>query len=367
MAGVILLMTAAFVSAQTLYKIESVNSGKVIDVYINSLDEGADICQSDWNGGLNQQWTLQDVGDGLSKIVSARSGMIMGVLGAYVDEETPVVQLNYNGGGNQHWRIEDIGDGRCIIVRSDTGSVIDVYGRSMDEGVNICQTAWAGEYSQQWRLIPVGEVQPVTGDSITFSANPVTGLSYEVYANNVQNAVRVLFPTWTDANGQDELVWHEGEYDAANNRWKSRVDLGAHNEESGSYTTYVYAMGANGEWHHLFGATVEVVLQKMPTCDSLASSVGLYTNRNGTEIYKIYAYNVKNASSVYCYTEAMGQSRFSGGVYNASMNCWEFSVDLNDYGYKEYWINTYFLSTVYATDANGDSYSLGEVNVNVDI
>uniref|UniRef100_UPI00403F291D GBS Bsp-like repeat-containing protein n=1 Tax=Paenibacillus sp. KS-LC4 TaxID=2979727 RepID=UPI00403F291D len=35
---------------------------------------------------------------------------------------------------------------------------------------------------------------------------------YEVYVDGVGDKVRkVLFPTWTSQNGQDDLFWHEGD------------------------------------------------------------------------------------------------------------------------------------------------------------
>lgn len=79
--------------------------------------------------------------------------------------------------------------------------------------------------------------------SINSSANPAYGNSFEVFANNVQNAIVVWFPTWTLAYGQDDLGWHKGEYDAANNRWKCTINVREHKYEGGSYKTIVCLIG----------------------------------------------------------------------------------------------------------------------------
>ena len=259
-AGLIIVMTASLACAQTLYKIESVNSGKVLDVPADQTNiNGVVIQQWDWNGGLQQQWTIQDVGNGLSKIVNARSGKVLDVLAGQVDfNGISIQQWDWIGGTNQQWSVQDTGGGNYIFVRAGTGYVLDVEGASPENGARIQQWGYWGGAQQQWRLIPVGECLSVTADSVATSANPVVGTSYEVYANNVQNAIRVLFPTWTDANGQDELIWYEGVYDAANNRWKCTVNLSEHNNENGSYTTHVYAIGTNGGQYWLGATNVAV-------------------------------------------------------------------------------------------------------------
>lgn len=56
------------------------------------------------------------------------------------------------------------------------------------------------------------------------------------------SAVKVRFPTWTSANGQDDLIWHEGTKGTVNNStcWYYTVYKSQHNNESGNYATHVY-------------------------------------------------------------------------------------------------------------------------------
>ena len=56
-------------------------------------------------------------------------------------------------------------------------------------------------------------------------------------ANGVGIA-RVLFPTWTEKKGQDDIIWYEGEY---NGRWICHVNISDHKNEQGTYITHIYA------------------------------------------------------------------------------------------------------------------------------
>ena len=51
-------------------------------------------------------------------------------------------------------------------------------------------------------------------------------------------ADRVQFPTWSNVNGQDDIVWYEG-INQGNGTWTVVVDSGNHND-GGQFTTHVY-------------------------------------------------------------------------------------------------------------------------------
>lgn len=50
---------------------------------------------------------------------------------------------------------------------------------------------------------------------------------------------RVLFPTWTNANGQDDLIWYTGTISGTTAT--CRINVSSHNNETGNYTTHIYA------------------------------------------------------------------------------------------------------------------------------
>jgi surface antigen len=55
---------------------------------------------------------------------------------------------------------------------------------------------------------------------------------------------KVLFPTWTDANGQDDLIWHRASI--TGNTASYRVLYRDHGNELGLYTVHIYAYDVSG-------------------------------------------------------------------------------------------------------------------------
>lgn len=83
----------------------------------------------------------------------------------------------------------------------------------------------------------------------TISNVSVTGIDSNGYtvtctvSDNV-GVIRVAFPTWTSYNGQDDLIWKDGNING--NTASFRVNVSEHNYEGGSYITHVYAYDAAG-------------------------------------------------------------------------------------------------------------------------
>ncbi|MBM6840526.1 GBS Bsp-like repeat-containing protein [[Clostridium] spiroforme] len=73
---------------------------------------------------------------------------------------------------------------------------------------------------------------------------------------------RVLMPTWTEKNGQDDIIWHEAK--AINdNTYSFRVLRSDHNFEFGTYSTHIYAYDIDGNsyficlnYHNIINTTV---------------------------------------------------------------------------------------------------------------
>ena len=71
--------------------------------------------------------------------------------------------------------------------------------------------------------------------------NDITGTGFNVSCVVTDNVGvdRVLFPTWTIINGQDDLIWHQGEF--KNGKWSCHINLSQHKGETGPYITHIYA------------------------------------------------------------------------------------------------------------------------------
>ncbi len=67
--------------------------------------------------------------------------------------------------------------------------------------------------------------------------------TYDVYAYGVQNATTVTFPTWSDVNGQDDIVWYQG-VNQGNGTWKATVNMSNHSGD-GPYSVHIYTNGSS--------------------------------------------------------------------------------------------------------------------------
>ena len=91
--------------------------------------------------------------------------------------------------------------------------------------------------------------------------------SYDVYAYGLTSAANVQFPTWTDANGQDDLQWINGT-NLGNGTWKATIYFNQHNNEQGIYHTHIYQFDSGGNASFVTGFDIQVkydtVLKKQP-------------------------------------------------------------------------------------------------------
>ena len=79
---------------------------------------------------------------------------------------------------------------------------------------------------------------------ITVSEVSASGYRVTAKLNSPDGVQRVLMPTWTEANGQDDLIWHEAQVsgDAAS----FYVKVSDHKGESGTYITHIYLYDSAG-------------------------------------------------------------------------------------------------------------------------
>ncbi|WP_281944465.1 GBS Bsp-like repeat-containing protein, partial [Paenibacillus tyrfis] len=155
---------------------------------------------------------------------------------------------------------------------------------------------------------------------------------YEVVLEGVSDQVqRVTFPTWTEANGQDDIKHVEGQKQA-NGTWKATIPFSEHNYETGIYTTHAYCYDQYGNSIGIWGASIQVVPGVEAPAEVSLSNAS----------YDVYAYGVaKGATSVSfpTWTEANGNDdlenpwvqgqKVSEGVWKATV---PFSKHNNETG-----------------------------------
>lgn len=74
----------------------------------------------------------------------------------------------------------------------------------------------------------------------SISASPMYDAMYQVVVEDAADASEVLVPTWTERNGQDDLVWYEA-HKNADGAWSAEIDTSCHG--GGSMVSHAYADG----------------------------------------------------------------------------------------------------------------------------
>jgi len=129
--------------------------------------------------------------------------------------------------------------------------------------------------------VSINRILSPTAASITTDVGTTTENStYYVFANGVSNASTVKFPTWTETNGQDDLIWHQGIYDSANNRWYYQIKKSEHGNLLGNYITHAYGYDIYNNGYYMGAYTVNVIAPNVAPVVSISSTVLNTTNRD---------------------------------------------------------------------------------------
>ena len=134
----------------------------------------------------------------------------------------------------------------------------------------------------------------VTMPKIEVSAKDSNGKEtlYNLKATNagvIGGAIRnVLFATWSEDGGQDDIIWYGGTK-GTNGEWTATADIRKH-RTAGKYNVHAYAQMSDGSMKILGTTTFEV---KKP---SMEVSLGEYNAEKGT--FEVTISNVESASGI---------------------------------------------------------------------
>jgi hypothetical protein len=143
--------TSDIVSGGT-YKLINRNSGKALDVYKKSTENGGDVIQWSYNGGNNQKWVITDMGNGY-KLINVNSKKALDVSNSSTENGGDVIQWTDNNQNNQRWNIVNLGNGYYNLVNVNSGKLLDVDHNSTENGANVLQWSNNNNYNQQWQIV----------------------------------------------------------------------------------------------------------------------------------------------------------------------------------------------------------------------
>lgn len=163
---------------------------------------------------------------------------------------------------------------------------------------------------------------------------------------------KVLFPTWTSRNGQDDLHWYEGTRER-NGEYSITIDNKDHGFETGVYKIHTYIYGLKGEILKVAGHSFELAEPK-----PVISSTEVANNS-----YKIIISGISNNFGVNSvivptWTDINGHDdlRWVKATYIEN-DTWEATININDYQ-RSY---DTFISHIYVTDKIGQQKYTGAI------
>jgi hypothetical protein len=136
------------------YTITSVHSGQAIDDPAFSNTPGNVMQQWDVNGGTNQQWVVNNLGNDVITLTNVSSGQALEVIGGSTANSTLVDQRPYSSNSWQQWQVISVGNNAYELTSVNSGLALDVNTGSDTEGEQIDQYTYRGNPWQQWVFTP---------------------------------------------------------------------------------------------------------------------------------------------------------------------------------------------------------------------
>jgi GH43 family beta-xylosidase len=140
----------------TAYTVVNRNSGRCLDVAGSSTADGANIFQFACNGGNNQRWRIEDMGDDTSRLVNVATGKVMDVASCGTGDGVDIRQWTWLNNTCQRFRlIVNALGGWVRIPNANSGRVADVANCGTADRTDVRQWTSLNNACQQWQLQPV--------------------------------------------------------------------------------------------------------------------------------------------------------------------------------------------------------------------
>jgi alpha-L-fucosidase len=134
------------------YKITARHSGKAIAP--SGSTNGSVVQQKTATGSNTFKWKLVHVGNNQYTIQSVSSGRYLDVLGVSTADGADVVIWDGTGQNNQKWTVQSAGGGYYTLTAVHSGKALDVLQASTANGAKVIQWTLTGSVNQQWTIAP---------------------------------------------------------------------------------------------------------------------------------------------------------------------------------------------------------------------
>lgn len=153
-----------------------------------------------------------------------------------------------NGQDDLIWHVASVSGNRATFYvsaaahKKETGKYIthvyvyDTKGRQALEGIEVTLPIVQTSVTPAKPKINSVTVTDVTASGYTITASFSAAAGVDI----------VLMPTWTEKNGQDDLIWYNASVNGSTA--SLRVSTGSHKGESGTYITHIYVYDKTGDF-----------------------------------------------------------------------------------------------------------------------
>lgn len=332
-----------------LYSIRALHSARFMNVAGSGKTNGTNIHQwSDKTPNGDEKWRIQDNGDGTYTFHAAVNGLALDLAEGKVANGQNVQCWTSNGTGAQKWslipssvkedfygpsisniQVTEVGVAgyRVTCTVTDPSGVAKVTMPTWSVKNNQDDLVWheaaisgnaatfyvrasdhnneAGDYithiyatdkrgyqsSASAGTINVPEdKQGPEISNVRISEVTPNGFRVTCTVTDPSGVKKVTMPTWSDRNGQDDLVWHEATL--SGNTATFYVRTADHKSETGSYTTHIYADDTRGNTSSTAAPAIHVPFGVPDGYYRLASAVD---NSKGLDIAGVSTDNGANA------------------------------------------------------------------------
>lgn len=144
----------------------ALDKNKVMDIYEMNMDDGTPLIICDANGGTNQKFKIEIIGEGMYTISPLHSGKKLQVVNG--ERLSDVVQNIASDVEGQKWQIRSAGDGSYFIVSEYGKRFLDMQNANTTNNTKIITNFGNGTTAQRWlfrRLVEGVDIKLEDGTS----------------------------------------------------------------------------------------------------------------------------------------------------------------------------------------------------------
>ena len=238
-----------------------------------------------------------------------------------------------SGTYNPVWRIEAYSDDYGVCV---TNAI----------------TGTAGNQVARYVFVPYVEKTPPAPTITNAKVSNVSSEGYTVTVTfDAQEGVSSLqLPTWTEKNGQDDLVWHNAS--VSGNTATFHVKASDHKGETGSYITHIYLTDKKGRRAPIYGLTATLPAPVKDSLPIIKTAVASNITSSGYDVTATFDAPAGVVSVLMpTWTENGGQDDLVWHNASVSGNTATFHVNVSQHG----WESGKYITHIYVKSKNGES------------